>query len=551
MADREPQVAGGAVVRKRAFGRSLADFRVEGATTPNGLHPAEERLLSCAARGEVCHIASNRPESATSENIVRGPFLRFLMLGGDENAPVHEKGIALYGAVIESDVDLEGAKNVCSFELAFCHASQVLNGRNGTFGNIALRNCQLARLNFASSSVFGDVELTDSFISGETLFSGAQISGWLNCGGSTFHNHGGVAIYGEHITVSGGVFIGGGFSAKGSVIFWDANIGDDFFCAGGKFEHLCDTPYGAEDKDLTSSHALDMGGAKIGGTLFLFSRRYLHAHIQGSLSLADARATRLRNHPNAWPQETDARHFIELDGFLYDRLSGGTPTDARTCKRWLLRQPPTCLNEDFRPQPYTQLANVLREMGHEADARQIAMLKQSLQQKRKKFWMEPFAWSVAALWGFSCGYGYRPSKLAVTLIVLWLAFGFLYQFGAAHGGFAPKDAQVWTNQVYNDSCGQNWTDCAELKSGAGGKVGEILAFNPFTYSADMLLPAIDLGQRSAWTPMWREVKVTAPLMGEVTLPKWTLRAAAWTENILGVSGVILIGAILSGVIKRD
>ncbi len=190
-------------------------------------------------------------------------------------------------------------------------------------------------------------------------------------------------------------------------------------------------------------------------------------------------------------------------------------------------------------------------MGHEADARQIAMLKHSYLQKRKKFRKEPFAWTVGALWGLSCGYGYRPSRLAVTLIALWLACGFLYQFGAAHGGFAPRDAQVWTSQVYNDACGKNWTECAELKAGGGGKVSEIIAFNPFTYSADMLLPAVDLGQRSAWTPMWREIAVTLPYAGEVTLPPGTLRAAAWAENIFGVAGVILIGAILSGIVKRD
>ncbi len=51
--------------------------------------------------------------------------------------------------------------------------------------------------------------------------------------------------------------------------------------------------------------------------------------------------------------------------------------------------------------------------------------------------------------------------------------------------------------------------------------------------------------------MWREIEVTLPYIGEVRLPKWTLRAAAWTENILGVAGVILVGAILSGIVKRD
>ena len=67
----------------------------------------------------------------------------------------------------------------------------------------------------------------------------------------------------------------------------------------------------------------------------------------------------------------------------------------------------------------------------------------------------------------------------------------------------------------------------------------------------MLLPAIDLGQRSAWTPMGREIEVALPGELKVTLPAGTLRAAAWLENILGVAGVILIGAILSGIVKRD
>lgn len=62
---------------------------------------------------------------------------------------------------------------------------------------------------------------------------------------------------------------------------------------------------------------------------------------------------------------------------------------------------------------------------------------------------------------------------------------------------------------------------------------------------------MDLGQRAAWAPMRREIKLTLPLIGETALPKWTLRAAGWAESLLGVAGVILIGAILSGIVKRD
>ena len=132
MADGGPQDAiGHALPRpKRAFGRSLADFRIEGATTPNGLHPAEERLLDCAARGTECRIASVRPEKATPENTVRGAFLRFLLLGGDEDAPVHEKGAILHGAFVDSDIDLESAEAVRSFRLINCHIAGRLAGSN-------------------------------------------------------------------------------------------------------------------------------------------------------------------------------------------------------------------------------------------------------------------------------------------------------------------------------------------------------------------------------------------------------------------------------------
>jgi hypothetical protein len=111
MANGEPQNGSGAdLLRpKRAFGRSLADFCIEGATTPNGLHSAEERLLECTRLGETCWIGDERPTEATPENTVRGSFLRFLLLGGDEDAPVHEKGAQLFGAFIDGDLDFEGS----------------------------------------------------------------------------------------------------------------------------------------------------------------------------------------------------------------------------------------------------------------------------------------------------------------------------------------------------------------------------------------------------------------------------------------------------------
>ncbi len=683
MADGGPQDAIGAALPrpKRAFGRSLADFRIEGATTPNGLHPAEERLLECAARGEACRIASVRPEKGAPENTVRGAFLRFLLLGGEEDAPVHEKGVILHGAFIDGGIDLESAKDVHSFWFWRCHIGQPINGRNANFDDITLQQCQLGNLNFASALISGDVFLNGSRVKGETnfagseigggvflsegfeaegelvfldteiggllacngaklknahgkafscdrakvtggvflqegfeaegevRFSGAEIGGQLNCGGAKLKNVGGMALLcnGAMVTgdvflregceaegelnfagaeiggglacsgaklknpggmalicdraqVTGSVFLDGGFEAEGEVRFAGADIGSDFNCNGGSFKNAKAASSADQSEPPFAEDALNLQGATIKGTLWLgpaLPPNHQQVTVEGSINLQGTHAHEFVDDRLSWPvaeiAAADAKLpcHIHLDGFTYDRFVGVTKTDWQTRTDWLMRQRPSHLGKDFRPQPFEQLIKVLREMGHDGDARRIGMLKESLLHKRKGFRRRPFAWSVSLLWGLSCGYGYRPHRLIVALLALWLGCGFLYQAGAAHGGFAPRDAQVWTSAIYNDACGKNWTDCAELKEGGGGKVGEIIAFNPFTYSADMLLPAIDLGQRSAWTPMWREIKVELPWLGEVPLPKWTLRAATWAENILGVAGVILIGAILSGIVKRD
>ena len=242
MADGGPQDAIGHALPKpkRALGRSLADFRIDGVATSNGLHPAEELLLECAARGEKCDIAPERPEKATPENTVRGSFLRFLLLGGDEDAPVHEKGVILRGAFVEGGIDLESAKDVHSFWVWRCHIAQPINGRNANFDDINLQECQLGKLSFRSAC--GDVFLSGSWVKGETnfagsgigggvflqegfeaegevSFSGAEIGGQLACNRAKFKNAGGTALFCDSVKVTGGVFLQKGFEAEGQVRF--------------------------------------------------------------------------------------------------------------------------------------------------------------------------------------------------------------------------------------------------------------------------------------------------------------------------------------------
>src|SRR5215475_12384434 len=92
--------------RDKAYGRWLGDFLDQ--DTAGGLRPAEERLLQDVARGNLCEVSnyswhqqSDLDELRKESYSLRPTFVRFLALGGDENAPVHEAGLLVEGGFID------------------------------------------------------------------------------------------------------------------------------------------------------------------------------------------------------------------------------------------------------------------------------------------------------------------------------------------------------------------------------------------------------------------------------------------------------------------
>ena len=224
---------------KRPFGRSIADFRIESAATSYGLHPAEERLLDCAARGEPCCIASTLPEEPTPENTVRGPFLRFLLLGGDNDAPVHEKDVELQGAFIDGDIDLEGTQGVRPLALYNCLVNGLLIGLNARLRKLNLSGTQISGIDCDGALIAGHVILREGFRSeGEVRFLGAEINGQLDCSGGRFNNPEGDALNCEGAKIASNVFLRDGFVADGEVDFLGAEIGGQLRCTAGKIANF-------------------------------------------------------------------------------------------------------------------------------------------------------------------------------------------------------------------------------------------------------------------------------------------------------------------------
>jgi hypothetical protein len=150
--------------------------------------------------------------------------------------------------------------------------------------------------------------------------------------------------------------------------------------------------------------------------------------------------------------------------------------------------------------------------------------------------------------GLLIGHGYKPLRILVIMAAVGVLFGFYYKLAAEKGIFAPRDAQVFTQAVF-DKCRTRpggWTTCSEVEP----TFAEYSQFNPWVYSFNVLLPVVDLYQEKNWAPMRKEVHFEA---GGYTfvVPSWGTNALVLTEVAFGWVASLLAVAAFSGLVKTD
>ncbi|MDS4011156.1 MAG: hypothetical protein RKK15_07135, partial [Defluviicoccus sp.] len=175
----------------------------------------------------------------------------------------------------------------------------------------------------------------------------------------------------------------------------------------------------------------------------------------------------------------------------------------------------------FSPQPYEQLAKVLRQMGHDDDARKIAIARKQALIARSGNRASRLARHLV-LW--PVGYGYRPGRALWCLLAL-IAFGTLI-FSGPVGGGAMLPVKLGEAQV------TAYRTCAALPSGYP-------RFQPLVYAIDTALPIIDFHQEAWWMPDGADVR---GFWTQIYL--WLHIALGWLLTTLGIAAV-------TGIIKRD
>lgn len=418
-------------------------------------------------------------------------------------------------------------------ELA-CSQAKFVSNRNSTFALL----CD-------GLEVKHNVFFNDGFKAiGTVRLVGAKIGGNLECRGD-FNGNGESALECDSLVVDG-ILFKGNFSFVGEVSLKRVKIGVGLECSGGT----------GTFSNGTSEYALNAEGMEI-ANMFHFSNIKL---TNGKVSLAYAKVGTLIDDSDSW-----SKGQLILDGFVYERFGGEeTPTDAKTRIAWLNKQIPAHLNDkkEFKPQPWQQLQKVLREMGHLEDARQVAIAfeKQLLKAKRIRHCI------LHRLFGLFIGYGYRPFRLFIIMMIVWLLCGGIYWCAAlygdeGHGVFSPSNPLVFQNSDYAvcvpnsyesthieipyrpiQGAG-NWYLCEKLRE-------EYTGFSPIVYSLDLILPLVDLQQERDWSPM-----IPTPNknpfceFGAHTL-KHITRLVMWFEILFGWVASLLLVAVVSGLTKR-
>ncbi|ATG34728.1 hypothetical protein PhaeoP23_00558 [Phaeobacter piscinae] len=378
---------------------------------------AERKLKAAVEAGEFCRCGPDGqtpPEPDDWSNLptdrhIRADVLRFFLLGVGNDSLGTELGTMLTGALISGNLELGDCEIPCNMLLNNCRFQLGINAtRCSANKNIRLNSCKL---------LFFDA-------------AGLRVKGQLECDGTEFNYPPGLAINLQNAN------IGETFFLRSATIYGNAHlhslqVSDSIECDDARFHN-------------PGRIALNLQCANIRNGLIFTNQ----ARVRGVVDVAAGYCGDLVDDPAFW---LDCE-YISLNGFTYHRIIG--PTDARTRLNWLAKG--DTWNGEFFPQPYKQLAEVLHDMGHEADATKVrvALGKKLRHHARKErianakhpihrlctMATAPALWIWHSLSLLLTGHGFRPERSLIALVFLWGLATIPAHLAWEEGSFAPNSA---------------------------------------------------------------------------------------------------------------
>jgi len=505
---------------------------------------AEVKLVEAIKNRDVAEIHPNGLPPKISESRLRAKFLRALILSELSDSKPDNKGIAVRGAWISGELDLEG----CAIDFALRFYSCVFDGQiilwDSQTKNFQLSGSLIEGIGKDGSSIAADrVHVRGSFFArdgfqtkGELRFLGSNIDGNLELDGAIIRSSTGYAVDGCGMTTRGHVYLRNGFTAHGAVSFLDANIIGSLSCIGGQF-------LGVNESCLILSRI------EIGNTLFLRDQRIddadfkrpLKTCIAGTLDLRDATVDKYEDATSSWPNEG----MLRIDGFCYNTISSLSTEPAEDRKKWLQLQPRENLAEILNNQPFEQLIHVFNKIGLPSESRKIGVYKHESMRRAGTvpFIMLPFY----LLFGAITGYGYYPWRAIWFVLFFWLMGALVFQLAFLEGDMVPNNAFILRSKVWSE-CASKWESRkvniptsvrACWRSNPEGF--DFPRFSAAVYSLDVFVPFISLHQEVNWIP---KPKYASSIVGQ-----WSL-AYFWAHIFVGYLISAILVAAIAGLVRK-
>ena len=413
-------------------------------------------------------------------------------------------------------------------------------------------------------TVTGPVFLRKGFrASGEIRFPHAHVGEDFDCTEGTFKGQINPALNAEGIAVGGSIFLRNGFRADGLVMLHGAQIEFNLDCVRGRFENpalpdvqgtgtalnidssvvkgtvLLSDGFQAEGEVRLISSQIDgdlrCTGAKFGSGLVaersvvkgtLFWRDILNPKTV-NLNLINTSADSLSDDIASWPPAGN----LQLHGFVYSRISAFSPRDAKSRLAWLARL------KSFTPQPYRQLANILKDEADIVGAQKILYKMASLRSQESRS-------SLARGWSFilryTVGYGYYPSRALLCLVVLAVVGSLLFWRGYSAGSMVPTEKDAYASFRKNQLLPDHYE-----------------RFCPLVYSLENSFPLVKLGQADRWQPdpsPKDSAQFSAGCLGfldHLVPSARSLRGFRWVQILLGWFFATMGISSVSGLVHKD
>lgn len=319
-------------------------------------------------------------------------------------------------------------------------------------------------LNLATAQISGHVYLRNGFKStGQLHMHSLDIGNSIDLSGATL-TVAAIAVILQEATVRGTISICEGFSSFGMIDLQGAQIEGNLVCDGSKLSLL----YCANMKLKGDLQWTGIRDAK-----------------STSLCLNGATIKSLRDERESWPRPGG----LHLDGLTYEELtlhSARTevnrqknelgpehPLKVKDRVEWLQLQPSS---DQAEPQPWMQLATLLRTKGDDDGAKEIIFQLRRAQAKTSNRVMR--AWKV-----WFARLQQQPLRVLIPIILTTSLATCLFWFASVRGAMAPTSKEAYLA----------WSTGSPMDAAYP-------RFNPFIYSLENDLPLVKFGLDDKWAP---------------------------------------------------